>query len=216
MVDNFQKKSFLRSSEGAIASYDWYDFASGAGYKEFYPCVSEISGAVSYFLTNKTAILNDSDYLAISLTTNNSSYASTDLDYDIEFKSSLTIDGECFISIPFYMNTPNTMYFIVNIYHVDLSSTETLLGTVTSNSETTSGSTKYEVWTSKVTLTKKRFHIGEKLRVNIQQYGIKGSAGNSNVQYYLDPAGRTTITDGGSGTSVAGRTIISIPFEVEI
>ena len=43
-------RTFVRSGEGSIASYDWVDIAEGSGKVLFYGCADSISGATAYNL----------------------------------------------------------------------------------------------------------------------------------------------------------------------
>jgi hypothetical protein len=48
-----EKKSFIKTGEPQIASYDWTDIASGQGYNVFYGAIQRTSAATTYHLLDR-------------------------------------------------------------------------------------------------------------------------------------------------------------------
>jgi hypothetical protein len=62
MAPKLTKKSFLKSSEGTIASYSSYDFAEATGITDFHGCAVSTSAATTYVLTTTGVTSSIIDY----------------------------------------------------------------------------------------------------------------------------------------------------------
>ena len=164
-VPLMKKKSFLRSGEPKIASYDWYDFASNIGYKNFYATGGYDDAAKSYFLS---PVLISSDEENCKLTIG---ATTTELNFDITFNKPVTIAAaDAYITFFLYHSGILNSYLQAILYHVAADTTETSIGGDTSNSLVTAGAdTYYKCF--KFTLTKKHFAKGEKLRLSLLYTG---------------------------------------------
>jgi hypothetical protein len=161
-VPKMQKHSFLRSAEGRIGSYDWFDFATGAGYKKFYCVGGKNSVGAIYFLSSN---LMESD--AENTGTGNVGSGTYDYDFDITFGRPVTIAAaDAFFRHKQSSTTAgNWCYMTINVYKVDLAAAETLIGQGVG--DTTSGVSLNQVKMIKWALTKTSIGVGEKIRVNL-------------------------------------------------
>lgn len=87
----------------SVASYDWLDLTSGAGYKRFYPCQAQRSGAVDKVLSGK---LFDGvpTYNTIQVTNATPAQLWLDYDFDIEMKVPSIISGEATLNMTHRMS----------------------------------------------------------------------------------------------------------------
>lgn len=191
---------FQTTQPSAIASYDYFEFANAIGYKKFYLSAETDSGGVGYFMTNQTPYSNPS-YINYT----NSSMAMTkvgDYDFDIQFNRPQIINGDVYVQYTGETNTDDVthyaqMYLVVNIYHVDLTATETLLATMTSatRGQAQSFATTFDYRElMKSTISKKKVKIGEKIRVNIEHYHATTGGTTQYSRFYIDPASFASST----------------------
>ena len=206
-------KDTYGGTPGAVASYDWQSLTTGLGYRTYYGASSTDSVGVKYFLTDRAvASSSGSTTSDTNVYTEFNAGADADIDFDITFGVPAIIgDGDCYVSIP--MNDPDgasDVTWVINIYHYD-GSTETSIGTATSNTINWGGGVQARKELIKVSLSRKKFAIGDILRLNV----IMTNTDVSDVDIYHDPSSGVTLTD------VMGRTIgtdltFDVPFEVRI
>jgi len=186
-------------SEGVIASYDYYDFASGYGYKTFYPCI--LTGPV-YALTTET-IYSETEYIA----------GDYDVDFDIEFKRACDIKGEVLVNVAIsrYNSTgsPVTIGYTCTIYirHWD-GTTETQLGNAAVTASESIGTTEYRrfIHGAKITVAEKHFKAGDSLRVTFVMVKTADL-----VYTGFDPKGRT---DNVNFNVLGAQSSIRVPFKL--
>ncbi len=184
--------NFPIPNEGAIASYDWFDFATGAGYKTLY-CVGTRNSTDPQYILSTVALESDAE--------NQDSGAlgagTTNFDFELTFGRSVTIaNADCYARHRQYTSVASSSYVTWTVYHVTTGGTATSIGSgVGDTGSATSPGHKKMV---KFTLTKKSFGVGEKLRVRV----AFTSNGSSN----------TLVFDDGTGTN---ETYIKIPFLVQ-
>lgn len=215
--------NFLLPSK-TIGSYDSFDLAAGIGYKRFYPVMCQINGSTLKYLSAQIV----DGYPSKSITTGgnaitNSAYtAQEDHDFDLTIIRPMIIaDGSMFVNLSFDLTRTTTDaygYVVVNVYHVTATGTETQIGTV-QGAERVSTAATGGICTREalqITLTKKYFSAGAKLRVNVQLY-LKTATAATYVLYY-DPSNRISTTNNGVYTGAAEDTniIVDVPFKVNL
>lgn len=183
--------SFAIPGEGAIASYDWFDFATGAGYKQFY-CVGGYNSVAKQYFLNTTAMESDTLNSAVQIAA-----TTADLDFDLTFQRPIVLAAGSVYFRAACTTSSATCYITVNVYHVTSGGTETSLGQGITT--TMDASSTEEVLVVKFDITKKAFAIGEKLRVNTI---LTSSASNSTMFYDAGTSGKEMH--------------IQIPFEVQL
>jgi hypothetical protein len=206
---------FTQKGGEAVASYDWFDLASGTGYRKYYLTCATTSTATTYFLNSE--LMDSSPYLdSYTMPANSAMALRIDRDFDLEFKNPVIIQGNLltnFLIKTYASPTDSTeVYAIINIYHVDLAATETLLGTATSTtSAATNDATSYQRVTFNIPLARKKIAIGEKLRVNVLIYGShSGNDLTDTVSVYFDPTEISAISGQNSDF------IVQVPFRIDI
>lgn len=198
---------FQISGGNISPSYDWFDFAAGAGYKRFYAAACDISGSTLYFLTSKQI---DGDVTARSVTITNTN---TELNFDITFNSPITIaTSEAVINWTTQQSNGASVYAIFTFYHVDASSTETSIGTVTTSTRN-AGADVNDRRLTKVSLTQKSFGVGEKLRLEVKFYT---SGAGKNATIFYDPASRQTFAESATGATIGSDLTIDVPFRIDL
>lgn len=213
MAEFMKKKSFIRSNEGLIASYNNVDLATGVGY-------------LSLYLID----LNDTEYGLTTQAFNAkvgkiSMSSSTNADFDVLFGKDIIVEGECYISLPlsFFQRGSGspTIAATATLYHVTSAGVETSIAsdteTISAGSLGDSGITKFYV--AKETITKRKFKKGERLRITITSGNV--STGNCGVVMGCDPADKTAITiNAGAGeqpfTAISTRSVIELPIKIEL
>lgn len=190
-----------RTGGEILASYDWENLVSGIGYRRFYGCCAQLNTGNVTFLTNQSStdakpnrLKGDSPYI-----------------FDVAFGRPAYIEGTAYVNLSTEWDhgSSNNTSFTVNIYHVDLSGTQTSIG-IAQSSTKSRGDYRHCII---ITLTGKHFGIGESLRMHITE----NVSGAPNQQYlYMDPASRASITDGEDGTVSGTDLSLDVPFRVDI
>ena len=206
----------FRKSPGYNVQYDWLDATTGAGYRRYYACCADLTpdSAAEKFLTTRTL---DSEPWFIALAKNNGAYTlDIDYDFDITFQLPATIAASTAYVQALRKVTSADMdsYLVINIYHVTAAAVETLIGTATTEAWA-GGTDAYMRDIVPVTLTKKLFGIGEKLRLNVQVYTLCNPAGAETITLYFDPSSREVYDEYNGATSGTDLTF-DVPFEIDL
>lgn len=191
-------RKFLRSAEGAIASYDWTDVAEGTGIVTFYPAQKiEGAGTLSQILVDSNTI-----YSATGITDGNA-----DRDFDLSpFNLPKVIKGTVYFNFGMFVNTGETVTITCQLRKWD-GATETALHTAVTR---TQAGPSIAMWLMSAELTQTSFKKGDILRVNVTMTG-----GTAASYFGVDPVGR----DISGLTSAAGTTTtfsVLVPFRVDI
>lgn len=200
-----------RTGGDNIATYDWFDLASQTGYKRYYATSSEMSGSTASFLSTKTldgVPPNFNDVLSGSTTY----MLLHDWDFDLTFNNPATINGAGLIAVTHQVAAGSCYSQVVfNLYKV-VDGAETLIATATTPIRE---AIEYYRECVKMAISKTAFKFNEVLRLNVQHYGNKDTAGNSTSYIYFDPTSRATVTDQYDGTSGTDL-YIDIPFKIDL
>lgn len=182
-----------------LTNYDFYDLATGTGYKNFYG-MDTITGASTtvYLLTSQTPFAAagfTSFYQAVS-----------DLDFDLSLNVPLQIEGDCQFSVPITSSSNMTAKtFTIKFYRVDSGGTETQIGTTVTINKALSNESA--VLSGKYVIPVTRLKAGEKLRFNISA----PSPGATFYLYYLhDPKSRSL----GIPATTNSQLIINLPIKL--
>lgn len=210
---------FGAPSEGSTVSYDWYDFTTGLGYKNFYCVIERDSGGYEYLLSPNVMDSNAGDLQVTGSFSSGSFVQQFEYNFDATFAIPAIIGGIGHAQLTFELTHTTGSYtegyIIVNVYHVAVDTTETLIGTNQSvtESKASAGTQGYrEVFP--ITITKKAFSIGEKLRISVEFWGRENTVGT--WKFYFDNNNRVTAANDEDGVSPDTDAIISIPFKVDI
>lgn len=183
-----------------VFNIDYFDYATGAGYKKFYLFGTEDSVSKKYILTTNSS--------AMSATDNNEVHTTSTLNFDLTFNNPVTIaNAPCTLNHTTVIAGAMTITIIWTIIHYD-GATETTLGTVTTAH--TGVANEYKKQAAQVTLTKKNFRVGDILRVKAAV-----TSTNAAARMFFDPIGarNNTATDTSTVTTTAS---VNIPFEVDL
>lgn len=195
--------AFRQGTGNLSFNVDYFDYASGAGYKKYYLAGSKDSVSSKYFLTADSSLISDNDNMEVAGN-------AQDKDFDLTFNNPAVIaNAEATINYTVEMNGLDGDTFAVTwtVYHVSTGSTETSLGTVTDYTSTDGNPANYREKCVKLTLTEKPLAIGEKLRIN----AVTAMSGSG--KFYIDPSGTRSFTDNQSRT-VTTRATINMPFKI--
>ena len=198
----------FRSGSGNLTfNVDYYDYATGAGYKKFYLAGAGDSVGNKYFLTTDSGLNSD--------TQNYMAGTGSDIDFDLTFNNPTVIAGaEATISFMTLCsgNDGDTFSVAVTVYHVAVGGAETSIGTVTITDADGDPARKMKR-TAKLTLTSKALAIGEKLRINLVI--TAAGTGAATWKVYFDPAGTISHTAESGGT-INSSASINIPFKIDL
>lgn len=199
------------SGSGAIASFDYFDWASGAGYKIFYPSGTNDSVGKSNFLTDRSSVGSpfddDAGYQTISQESN------IENNFDIKFNKSAYVSGTAIISFSIRVSDGGSANLACTIYHVNAAGTETSIGSVTSVTRAPIGSEQYFRECVKIALTSKNFGVGESLRLETKFSQVNAT---ETASFWFDPTGRYTFTETASGATINSRMELHIPFKIDL
>jgi hypothetical protein len=213
-----EKKSFLRSGEGQVASYSWADIADGSGVVGFDGFVSVNSTTTAYHINSNP--LNTGARAIVTTNTSNTTAYNFDA---LPFNTPRTIKGSASITFTHAVfggasGAGKTNIVTIGVYHYD-GTTETLLGsavspTVTSIENVLVVATRQLV----ISLTQKSFKIGETLRIKVTM-DWAGGAGNYTHYFGTDPLNRNSETYQSLTTTAANNPSyfkINIPFRIDL
>jgi hypothetical protein len=184
---------------------DYFDYAAGAGYKKYYLAGALDSVGAKYFLTVDSNLISDSANICIA--------GAADLDFDLTFNNPATVAGvEATINYTTFTNHAAANFRAVwTIYHVSAAAVETSIGTITDS--TSNGLYSYHKRCVKLTLTKKHFAIGEKLRVNVIT-----TFNHGDTHLWHDPSGHISsfVDVAGYSSTISSSASINIPFIIDM
>jgi hypothetical protein len=197
-----QKKTFIRSGEGAIASYDWTDTASGQGFISFYGFGTGNRGASAYNLGSKI-LPSYPNQIPITGSTygteaNWFSFIGT------TFKSPQILEGIGYLRCRWtfgasYAGT-QTGYLTFTIYHVR-GAVETQIGIAETENQSSSGAVT-RVENLKVSFTKTNFAIGDYIKIKVGRTSSRPT--DNYFIVYFDPLDADNYF------------LLNIPFKIDL
>lgn len=206
---------FRKSGEGAVASYDWYDFSQGLGYKDFYGMM-QTSGAL---ITERIY----SDKLDTGTKASGTGVKTT-LVFTTQFQNPSIIKGDAFVCVPLHISngsgTFNT-YASCSIIQQSNGINTTLGQGNTGNFISTTGGDTSQIKTAQITLPYTRMKSQDKIILIIDHMATAFGTGTITIMH--DPANRTptqaTSTmnpDIGYSASETSNLILAVPFQIDL
>tara|TARA_Y100000310_G_scaffold135518_1_gene134349 strand:- start:57 stop:671 length:615 start_codon:yes stop_codon:yes gene_type:complete len=200
-------RTYRKSREKAIASYDFTDIANGEGVVVYYGCKNDDE----FFLTSKEI---PSKLAWTHSTVSNGEIFNEDM--DLKFNTPQKMKGNLIASIPLLYITGNskTLTAIITISHFDGSSA-TQIGQETDTTITGSASLPIpsRFLCIEIADLNQHFKKGESLRINI----TVSTDGNDSAAKYVghDPIGRSG--DGSSGNEILETKMrFYVPFDLDL
>lgn len=205
-----KKKSFLRSSEPALASYDWVDVASGEGYVLF---DGFIDSSGSYHLSANAVYTKDVNSTTGSLKNSSEEIGTFETS---EFNRPAILKGKVYIIFSFDVadgaGSGNTEGLIQAQFYHNTTSLFTL------DSQTVSGSGGLDPVTAVITsdVSSRTLAVGDKLKVKLTGKET-GNTRACTITLAHDPAGvsQTAVDTSVEGCSTT-RLIVAVPFKLDI
>ena len=169
-----------QSQESAIATYDYYDIASGLGYRVFYGgnlADGSVSGA--WVLADNTFYSNKITTFVL-MTEEPQKYA--DMRFEVQLNAPRDMKGDLLVCVPVGVgrctgDTGDIATINVSgaVYHFD-GTTETNLGSFRSTNLVVADANpktyNYQVLSNKVPIARTHFKPGDKLRVQIEGWSV--------------------------------------------
>lgn len=197
----------------AIASYNFFDIATGAGYKTFY--LADLYNVA----TKEYRLIGDIIYSSTGYT-QSASNGTLDLDFDLSLALPMQLKGDATISIPINMQRvtstgggstvfSGSMLLVRNGVETQIGSTSQQ--TITYADLGASNSTHWNIVAFAIRMPTTKLKGGDTLRFNLQS-----SAGGANVvnTIFHDPEDRT-FTDLGTGI-ISSKSTINLPFKIDL
>lgn len=210
--------TIYRKQSPAIASYDFVDFNTGTGVKNFYAAVASADDIVS------RSLISFQPYSQPIATTQSKSDSAGvreklhDLDFDAVFNRSVIVDGPAKISVPHgiaaggsgtHTYTSQIQAYVIKV----VGSTETTLVKASGNILVAANTTAAQenMALIDVDIPNTAFAIGDTLRLTIENWcSVQGGASARNFTVAHDPQNRAF-----SGyTDVARNLIFAVPFKI--
>lgn len=201
---------YRQSGEGGMATYDFYDLATGTGYKTFYGLNLVEVTTMKYSLCQDT--LNSLDtYTAIAANTAN------DIDFDLPVNKRVVLQGNAIVCVPcnFVNGTggaatvSSTVYTTMYKYS---GTTETQLGSVASMQLTTgnldSMAAQCMQFTGRIAIPQTVFKTGDTIRLNVK---TSAAGASKSVYVFHDPKNYDL-----GATDNTHQLLINLPFKVDL
>jgi hypothetical protein len=217
MANLMKPKSFLRSSEGQIISYDWVDISSGSGYQTFYLCKDQ----TNYNLTTQTIYSDEICFLS-----GEPPQALTkifDQVFTITMNSGRIINGNVLVNPCAHVKSGGSvvvsLYFVCKLVKI-FGGVETTIAEATSSTMSNTladiGSlTPAQVLLCSIPVTNYKINAGEKLGLRLEGWTNKNSGSTGfNVVIGYDPKNRTSAGSE-KGRLVTTNSQINIPFKLD-
>lgn len=191
---------YRQSGEAQFATYDFYDLATGTGYKTFY-LVDVVTGTDTRdYLLVTNAIGGWRGYVADGnpFTT----------DFDLTFEVSTKIEGDIYFQL--WFDVANNYELKVNLYHVDKDGAETAIGTTQELNATAGDNRCFSGFVNTDLVT---FKPNEKFR-----FTFTTTSTQANCYIFCDPLNRTSLyTDGGGGplTTAGSQSLVNLPIKIQ-
>jgi len=218
-------KKFLKSGEGAVASYNWTDIAEGTGLVQFYGGASGLEGDRIYIMHQ------DPFYTTEKNGGSSKSEATTSLlvdkTFSLEpFNSPRVLIGTAWVTFARtigWQNNSGVVWEFWDVIDIINVTTDEVLTTFTSEKFVTTGTgtgaqSKTEMRIHRFSISTSSLKKGEALGVRIRVYGkINTGTWNKNAYISYDPLNR----DDGSFTPSTNEDIesvlrIKIPFKIDL
>lgn len=178
------KKSFIRSGEGSIASYDYVDIDDGAGYVVYYGCHVKDDNTTDYILTRETMYSNATGTQYGHSPGNVTVFDNT---YDVTMNYNKHIKGVCFTNLGVLSaGNGGTISVQITISHYDGTTTTQLSDETTAQALTVGVPKTYCMRSAAID---QLFGIGDTLQIYVKIW-VSSSGGNSTLYTGHDPANR--------------------------
>ena len=217
------------TEENVLANYNFFDIADGTGIVNFYGSQSIMSGLIVLaYLTSDGTQYSGKVVEKVKPPINATTKVS-DINYDVTFNLPQRIKGQARLSV-----TQGTLasggvncqvFLITKLYHVNSAGAEDLMASADTQTtdEADSGGTQASVTRNlNYDLSSQiwSFKAGDKLRLNIECWGISGNNANNVVGYGIDPQDRDdSVTPDGTICISASDTTqmkLAIPFILDL
>lgn len=175
----------FRRTSSKLATYNFYDIASGTGYITFYGSIDQSTNGI---LSSKVTY---SDAVSTTASAAGADALRIDKDFDVVITRPLTLQGIMITNFALdlgVLNPTTTGYGIIKLRKWD-GSTETEIASATSRTLSNNGAYNGEpIFAVRFSVPTTVFKVGETLRVTVLVYGA-GQA-SATVVLYHDPENR--------------------------
>jgi len=211
MAPLMSKKSFIKSGEGAIATYDYIDIANGVGIASFDAFATQASGAVITQGLISSEVSGDPIYTRIINTG-----GATTHNFDVAFNTPRTMKGKVVLNFTLgEIDDGGSCHVVITLYK-GTNGVYTSLGTATcSQFAGTDTKTDYYRKSLGITVTETNFKIGDIFRVTavLNVYYVTGN--HSSLLYY-DPSNETLTSTVTVPKTYNSNFKVYVPFRLDI
>ena len=201
----------FRKASPAIASYDYLDYVSSVGYRNFYATMAETSSGMVYFLST-TAM--DSTFKSTELRriTATGAGASTEKNFDVTFNTSAIMNGTAYINFSLRLVNANGAGTVSFTLYKVVGGVESTIGTAITPTNACVATDIYSRMNIPIVIPTTTFSPTDTLRLEVI---VSCTAGNS-LYVTVDPTSIQTFTETTTGGTIATSLLVRIPFLTDI
>jgi len=191
--------------EQVLATYDFYDVASGTGYVRLYGCdfLDEDASPTSWARLITSQVYGDYGY------TQSQTATAVDKDFDLIVESPIIIEGKIIINLwGGSANNPTSTTANIDFYVVDKDGNETHIGTQIQKAFTFENNTL--LWSAEYEVPNNTIKAGERLRMSLTTTACDAA---THVVWLHDPANRNDISNEGV-TWTSSQLTIDLPIKL--
>lgn len=207
---------FRRGGEGAVASYDFYDVASGSGYIEFYAGRGMSVNLLSTFKFYSNCP-DATAYVYTSGSTNSGTFTKkVDLDFDVVLNKPLVIYGRALVNAPYSIKGDTSTVQGYTWAHIKKVSGGTETEIISCSGAALSANTTETFFMPglemDVPLTV--FKKGDTLRLTVEGWVRVAASTNATIHVAHDPMARTINWDAATDVSSALKFICPVRIDI--
>jgi len=182
-----------------IASFDFQEIATGEGFVDYYPALTQDSVGTDYILTGDSSTYSDEEQVTFAFTKDNDTTyrKQLDLDFDLsEYQLSQTFEGTAHIGVTWSVTgasaDSNGMYIIFKIRKWDPdTSTETEIASVQTETKNDDDDPQLKTSLLDVAIPQTVFPAGTVLRLTAELWSMNDSSiADLTGTMKIDPANR--------------------------
>jgi hypothetical protein len=219
-------------TETALANYDWLDFVSKTGYKQFIVSAMADDTSTNYFLktevlqpvrtTSATSLVGQVNFSTSSAAFVEAYDITTETNY---FSNPATLQGDLICQIPMgasgeFSDIGWNAYVVVTITKYDGSSSTAITSgtsnTMSGGSQATTVANK-SYFSFNITIPKTSIKIGEKIKIQVELY-VKKTGGTGTAYFILghDPLNRAISATYSGITESYSQMSFYLPFKIDL
>ena len=217
---------YRKTQDSAIASYDYFDIATGSGYRRLYGISAGVGSGAALTYALSTQTLDSTKPRTDQYNSGSSVYTKDiDLDFDLSFAAPQSVKGPVLAQITYGLQNINPgvqgdFFLAAAVKKVDLNSVETTLkylsGGMYHINVPQNAIQEYREIAS-LDVSKTHFSAGEKLRFTTEVWTKAPASQDFKINLYFDGANRVkSLSGNGWFASHDTNLLVDVPFVIDI